>query len=134
MSPMAATASGMSPPAAEALDRASGDEHPHRGREAADDRPCREERDAEQEERTTTVDVGELAVERDRHGRAEHVRGEHPRVVLESAQVVCDLRKGGGDDRLVERCEQHAEHEAEEDDQGAALAERIDGAIIHFVT
>ncbi len=43
-------------------------------------------------------------------------------------------REGGGDDRLVERRQKHAEHEPEEDDQGSALAERIDGAVIHFVT
>jgi hypothetical protein len=54
--------------------------------------------------------------------------------VLEAAKVVRDPRQGGGDDGLVERRQKHSEHEPEEDDQGAALAEWIDGAVIHFVT
>ena len=96
--------------------------------------PVEKRRDPDEEERAPPVDVRELPVQRYGHGRSEHVRREDPRVVLEAAQVLRDAREGGGDDRLVERRQEHAEHEPEEDDQGAALAEWIDGAVIHFVT
>jgi hypothetical protein len=54
--------------------------------------------------------------------------------VLEAPEVVRDAREGGGDDRLVERGQEHPEHEPEEDDQRAALTEWIDRGVIHFVT
>jgi hypothetical protein len=119
---------------AEALDRAAGDQHPHRHRESADDRADGEERDSEQEERPAAVDVRQLSVQRHGDGGAQHVRREDPGVMLESAEIGGDPRQGGGDDRLVEGRKQHAEHEPEEHDQGPALAERIDRAVIHFVT
>jgi hypothetical protein len=117
---------------AEPLDRTSCDQHLHRPREPADHGPEREERDAQEEERPAAVDVRELPVQRDGHRRAEHVRGEDPRVVLEATEIGDDARQSGRDDRLVEGGEQHAEHEPKEDDQRAALAERVNGAVIHI--
>ena len=79
-------------PGAEPLDSSSRDQHLHRRREAADDRAGREEGDPKEEERPAAVDVRQLAVERHGHRRAEHVRGEDPGIVLESAQVAHDAR------------------------------------------
>ena len=52
--------------------------------------------------------------------------------MLKAPEVSDDPRQGGSDDGLVERGEEHPEHQPEEDDQRAALAQRIDGAVIHI--
>ena len=134
MSPIAAIASGIRPPAPRPWTARPAISIPIDIARPLMTDPVEKSVIAEQEERPPPVDVGELPVQRDGHCRAEHVGGEDPRVVLEAAEVAGDLRQGGGDDRLVERGEEHAEHEPEEDDQGPALAEGIDGAVIHFVT
>ena len=68
------------------------------------------------------VQVAELAVQR-RHDRLrQQVRGDDPREVLEAAEVADDRRQRRRDDRLIERGEQHHEHEAREDDVDVARA------------
>ena len=69
---------------------------------------------------------------RDRDGRPEHVRGEDPGVVLKAAEIPDDARERGRHDCLVERCEEHREHQPREDDDRAPLAEWVDGAVIHI--
>src|SRR5918996_455691 len=117
---------------AQSLHRAPGDQELERRREASEHGAGREEEDPEDEERPASVQVGELPVEGDGDRHAEHVGGEDPRVLLEPAQVRDDPRRRRGDDRLVQRRDEHAEHESGEDDQRAALAERVDGAVIHI--
>jgi hypothetical protein len=68
----------------------------------------REEDDPEDEEGPAPVQVGELPVERHGNRHAEHIGGEDPGVLLEPAQVLDDPRRGGGDDRLVQRRDEHA--------------------------
>ena len=65
------------------------------------------------------VEVAELAVERADDGRREQVRRDDPREVLEPAEVADDRRQRGRDDRLVERREQHDEHQRAEDQADA---------------
>ena len=64
-----------------------------------------------------TVQVAELAVERRHDGLGEEVRRDDPREVREAAELADDRRQRGGDDRRIERREQHREHEPAEDHQ-----------------
>ena len=110
---------------AEALDPARDHELRHRLRGRADDAAGHEQDDAEDEEQPPAVHVGQAAVDRRRDRRGEHVGGEHPRVVLDAAEVGDDHRQRGGHDRLVERGEQHAQQHADDGDQRLAAGEQV---------
>jgi hypothetical protein len=103
--------------AADALDRAEGDELAHVPRLAAQGRAGQEDHDRAEEEVLAAVLVAKLAPDLRRRGRGEQVRGHHPGQVRQAAEVVDDRRQRGGDDRLVERGEQQREHERAVDDQ-----------------
>ena len=70
------------------------------------------------------MDIGELAIER-RHRRAGEQIGRHdPRQVIDIAEMPADGRQRGGDDGLVERAEEHRQHDAEHDGPDFGMRER----------
>jgi hypothetical protein len=77
---------------AEALDAARPDELRHRATGGADDRAGHEENEPEQDQRTAAVDIGQSPIDRHGHCEREHARGEHPRVVVDAAEVLDDPR------------------------------------------
>ena len=77
--------------------------------------PARKIRIAAMEDGLSPVHVAELPVDRRRDGRREQIRGDDPREVVQPSEVPDDRRECGRDDRLVERGEEHAEHEGGED-------------------
>jgi hypothetical protein len=59
-------------------------------------------------------------------GRGEQVGGHHPRQVVQAAEVADDRRQRGRHDRLVERRQEHAEHQCgEHRDKGAPGERRV---------
>ena len=56
-------------------------------------------------------------------GRGEQVRRGDPGDVVQAAEVADDVRQRGGHDGLVERGQQHAEHQAGQDHQHLAVGE-----------
>ncbi len=100
---------------ADSLERAERDQLIHRLAEPRQHRPGEEDQDRDEEHGLAPVHVAELAVERRRDGRREQIRGDDPREVVEAAEVADDRRQRGRDDRLVERGQEHAEHERRED-------------------
>ncbi|MBG9885380.1 hypothetical protein ABE10_02015, partial [Bacillus toyonensis] len=99
------------------LEGAEAGEHQHRGREGRQERAEDEHADAEDEQRTPPEDVGQLAVDRDRDGRCDQVGGRDPGLLVQAVQVVADRADRGADDGLVERGEEHAGHEAVDDEE-----------------
>ena len=98
---------------AKTLQGAVGDQLGHVLAGARKRRADQEDDHAAEEEDAATVDVGELAVDRHGNRRGEQVGGDNPGIVLAAAaQVTDDLWQGGRDDGLVERREQHAEHQS----------------------
>ena len=87
----------------------------HRLAEPGEHRAGEEDEDRGQEDGLAPVHVAELAVDRRRDRRREQVRGDDPREVVEAAEVADDRRQRGRDDRLVERGQEHAEHQRGED-------------------
>jgi hypothetical protein len=61
------------------------------------------------------MDVGELAVERRHRGRGEQIGRHHPGQMRDVVELAPDRRHRGRDDGLVERRQQHGEHDAEQD-------------------
>ena len=97
---------------AEPLHGARGEQHLEAGRRAARRRAGEEDHHADQEHRLAAVDVGQLARDRDHHRRRDHVRRHDPAVQrVGQREVDLDRARGGRDDRLIERAEEHAEHD-----------------------
>ena len=103
------------PAAAEPLDEARQHEQPERRRERAGDRADDEDDDAREQRHPPPMDVGELAVERRHGGGGEQIGRHHPGQMRHVAELAPDRRHGGGDDGLVQRRQEHGEHDAEDD-------------------
>ena len=99
---------------AESLQGPGRDQLPHRLRHPGEHRAGDEHHDREDVDGATSVEVGDLAVQRGRRRRREQVGRDHPGELVEPAQLSDDRRQGGRDDGLVEGSEQHAEHQAAE--------------------
>ena len=112
------------PPPPMPLQCAAGDERRHVGRHRAQHRARDEQADRREHHDAAAVDVGELAVERRHHGRGQQIGDDDPGQVLEVAEVAADGRQGGGDDGLIERGQEHAQHQAVEDIAHVRLAQR----------
>ena len=109
------------PARAEALQRAEGDQLAHRLAQARQQRAGQEDQDRGQEDGLAPVHVAELAVQRRRGRRRQQVGRHDPAQVVQPAEVADDRRQRGRDDRLVERGQEHAQHQRAEDrDQRAA--------------
>ena len=102
----------------------SQDQHHHVLAEAGDHRAEQEDRDGELVDRLPAVQVGDLAVERDRHRRGDQVRRHHPADVLGAAEVGDDRLQRGPDDALVQRGQEHAEHQAGQHREDLAVGHR----------
>jgi hypothetical protein len=115
--------------AAEALDRAERDELDHGVAEPGQNRAGEEDHDRGLEEDLPAVLVAELAPQRGRHGGCQQVRGDKPGDVRAAPEVTDDRRQRGRDDGLVQRREQHAEHQRADDEQDRAAAQTRQGAV-----
>src|SRR5262249_2970223 len=73
-----------------------------------------EDQDRDLEHAPASVDIADLAEERHRDGRAEQVRREDPRDVIQAAEVADDGRQRRRDDRGVERAEKEADEQGSE--------------------
>ena len=73
--------------------------------------------------RAAAVDVGELAVERRDGGRGEQIGGDDPGEVLDVRIGAPDGGERGRHDRLVERREEHRQHQAEQDAADGGMIE-----------
>jgi hypothetical protein len=109
---------------AQTLHRAVERERAHRGGERAQHGPEDEQRDGDDEQLLAAVDVAELAVERRDDRRGDEVGGGRPGLVVQALEVVGDGPDGRGDDGLVERGEEHAHHQADEDGDDLPVAQR----------
>ncbi len=130
MTAIVACARAKSPPAPSPWTIAEGDELLHVLREPAQSGAEQEEGDRHEVELAAPVDVAELPVERNGDRHREHVAGEHPRVVRQTAEVGDDPREGRGDDRLVEAREQQREHQRPVDGQDAPDREAVSGRLV----
>ena len=111
------------PATAEALQAPRDDQRGHARRQRAGDRAGDEQADRDQHHHAPAVDVGELAVERRHRGAGDEIGGHHPGQVAEVAEVLADGGQRGGDDGLVERAEEHRQHDAEDDRADFLVAE-----------
>ena len=123
MSPRIVSASENSPPAPMPLQRAERGELVHRLGERARHRADDEDRDRGEEERLAAVDVGELAVQRRRDRARDEERRGGPGLLGQPAEVVGDRADRRGDDVLVERGQEHAEQQPDQDRQDLAVGE-----------
>ena len=101
---------------AEPLDRAPGDEHLDRRREAGPDRADREDQGRHLDQQLLVDEVRHLPPERGGRRRGEQGGHDHPGVLpLGAVEVGDDRRQGVGDDR---RGQERAEHRQQQAGQG----------------
>ena len=105
------------PARAEALCGPKGDELDHRMAEPGKSGPDEEYHDRRLEEELPPVLVAELAPQRGRDGRGQEVCSYDPSDMGTTAEVAHNRGERCGDDRLVERGEQHPEHQCPDDDE-----------------
>jgi hypothetical protein len=108
------------PARADALDEPEHEELVDRLCDPAQHGADREDRDRGIEEPLAAIQVAELAHERQRSHLPDEVRGHDPRDARQPTQVVGDARQRGGDDRAVDRAQDHPELEPDEHDDQAA--------------
>ena len=100
---------------ADALDASEQDQHRHVLAEARQGGADQEDHDADHVDRLAAVEVRQLAPERDADRAGEQVDRDGPDVVVVARQLGHDGRQRRTDDGLVERAEEQAEHDREED-------------------
>ena len=98
---------------AESLHRAEDDELRHRRCHPREHRADEEDRDAELEEETSAVEVGELAPDRHGDGRGDEVGREDPAVMAQAAERGDDRRHRRADHGRFERGQEHPRDDAE---------------------
>jgi hypothetical protein len=104
------------PSPADALHGAHHDQHGHAVGEAAEERADDEDEDADLEDPLAAEQITELSGKDRRDRLGEHVRGHDPAHVPGTAEIADDRRERGGHDRLVQRRQEHPEHDRAEDD------------------
>jgi hypothetical protein len=104
---------------AQALDHPEGDEGGHAPGQPAQHAADEEQADPEQDDRFAADRVGELRVDRDRHGLGQQVHREQPRELGEPADVADDRRHGGREDGRVDRDQARGHHQGQQ--HGPAL-------------
>ena len=109
----------------ETLERAERGQHVHRRRERGRRGADQEDDDREHVERLATVVVRELPVQRRRDRRGDEVRRGDPGLHGEPVQVVADRPDRARDDRLVERGQEHAEHQPRQHGQDLPVREGL---------
>src|SRR3546814_5362495 len=87
----------------------------HRLGQAGEDRPDQEDDDGSLEERSTAVEVAELAPKRGGGRGGQQRGGDHTGQLVLAAALAHDGGLGGGDHRLAVRGDEAAEHEATHD-------------------
>ncbi len=121
------------PTGADSLHCAERDQLDHRLAEPGQQRPGQEDQDRGEEHGLAPVHVAELAVERRRRSRSQQIGRDDPGQMLEPAEVSDDGRQRGRDDRLVERRQEHPEHQRAEHGRQRAARGRFrarSGAIL----
>ena len=112
-------------PAAQALDCPKGDQLGHALCLSAESRTDQKKNQRSLQNDLAAVEIAELPVERSDDRDCEQVGRDDPGEVVETPEVADDRRQGGRDDRLVERRQQHRQHQRPYDDQDAASRWRL---------
>jgi hypothetical protein len=109
-------------PAAQALDRAEGDQLGHVLADPAQCRADEEDHDRRLQDSFPAVEVAQLSVDRPGDSGRQQVGRDDPGELRDAAEVPDDRRQGGRDDRLIERRQQqHEQQRAEDQSHGLAV-------------
>ena len=118
------------PTAPETLKGPERDQLGHAAAEPGERRAAQEDDDRRLEEELAPVLVAELAPQRCRDGRGEQIGDDDPGEVRGAMQVGDDRGQRGRDDRLIERRQEHPEHQRADDHQHTVVAEVRDGQLL----
>ena len=97
--------------ASDSLQRSAGNQHRHIRRRSGHHGSRQKQADRHQHHGAAPMDVGKLAIERRHNGRRQQISDNDPGKVLEVAEVAPDRRQCSGDDGLIERRQEHCQHQ-----------------------
>ena len=123
-------AAGHDGASADALHGAVNHDLSHRFAEAQKERADGENRQAEQQEQPTPIDVAQPANDRERECDCNQVRGCSPGVAVETAQVSDDEGHRRGDHGLAQRAQKHGQQHAGHRCPGLPLRRRREAALV----
>ena len=103
--------------AAHPLHHPAADQHQHAGRRRRDERTGHIDHQRYQQRNAPAMDIGEFSVERRERGRSDQIRGDHPWQLIDVAEHAADRRQCAGQDRLIDRAEEHRQHHAHDDER-----------------
>ena len=110
--------------AAEALQAARQDQHRHVRRERAQHRARDEQAERDNDHDAAAVDVAQRSEHRRHRGRRQQIGRDHPGQIGDVVELAADGRQRGCDDGLVERGQEHRQHQADQDGADLVLAQR----------
>ncbi len=113
--------------AAQALQRPRQHQQQKARGQRRDERGHGKDRDGDEQHDAPPVNVGQLAIERRRHRGRQQIGGDHPRQVGEILKMGADGGQRRGDDGLVQRAQEHRQHDAEDDAAHLAVRQVFGG-------
>jgi hypothetical protein len=116
---------GLDGAGAQTLDRPEEDEHVHAPGVPAEEGPAEEQGDPREHHRFAAVQVGQLAVDGQGHGRREHVGREHPGVKVNPAQVPHRRGHRRGDHGHLHGGEEQAQEQGDDGQGAVGLARQV---------
>ena len=108
--------------AAEPLQAAREDQHRHVRRHRAQHRARDEQAERSDDHGAAAIDVAERAEHRRHRGRGQQIGRDHPGEIGDVVELAADGRQRGRDDGLVERGQEHRQHQAHQDGADLVLA------------
>ncbi|MHC2463792.1 hypothetical protein ACVIHD_002804 [Bradyrhizobium embrapense] len=117
----------MMPPPAEALQAAGNDQRGHARGDRAQHRADHEQAERGNDHDAAAIDVAQRAEHRRHCGRGEQIGRDHPGQVGDIVKLAPDRRQRGRDDGLVERGQEHRQHQADHDGADFVRIERCRG-------
>ena len=116
-------AHGRQPAAAEAMQDAAQDQDQHVRRQRAHERAGHIGQDRDAQREPASMDVRDLAVERNDRGRCQEIGGDQPGKVVHVAEIAPDRRQRRRQNGLVERAHERRQQHAQHDQQGLSMRE-----------
>ena len=101
------------------LQRAEENQRPHPPSKATQQRSHEKQAGAGEEHRLAAIEIGQSAVDRDRHRLGQQKGGERPAEQGKPAEIGDDRRHGGGDDRALRGGQDDRHHRGRENQPAA---------------
>jgi len=110
---------------ADSLNTSAHNEPGHTLCSSAESRTDQKDRDASEEDRLSASDIRQFSVKRGKRRSAQEICASDPTVILPALKLFDNGWKSGGYDSLIQRCEEHTEHQSWEYNRHSIVRENM---------